>query len=354
MRYIVSGRTIDKSAASTNEMGRFETEMLSQRENVKYMLKNAVHITERVKKYYDRRASTDLTQVSLKKWKLVANEFTPYLKTTGKVLFPGCGMGEVIISIAKQKPLFEYYGIDLSKNALEIARQSAIENKVNVDFKQGDYTESFPWPFKFEYIYLLDTLHHAADPQLALNNIVHYLENKGLIYIHLYGKKRHRRRFEIIEILNILQSVTGNDNLQERFDLFAAHENKKNSFKDRIMDFSLRQMWRALLQMYLRLKHQYMKNIFSPDGTYNEFSPVWIDFYCHPRESTFDILQTKELLTQAGLELIEIQSISIDPTILPESWRPLFEKLDLWSQYRLLELYDYQGPSIKLLARRAT
>ena len=91
---------------------------------------------------------------------------------------------------------------------------------------------------------------------------------------------------------------------------------------------------------------------------FGRFSPnllgAWIDFYCHPNERTFDVLQTKELLTQAGLELIDILSIPENPTLLPESWRPLFKKLDIWSQYRLLELYSCKGQSIKLLARKTT
>ena len=318
------------------------------------MVKDTASITERVEKFYDKRASVDHAQMSWKKWELVANQYASYLETPGKVLFPGCGMGEVIINLAKQKPSFEYYGIDLSKKTIEIAQQFAIEHNVRVDFKQGDYTETLPWPFKFQYIYLLDTLHHAVDSQSALNNIVHHLESKGLIYIHLYGKKCHQRRFEIIEILNILQSVTGNGDERERFDLFVAHEKRKISLKNRIIDVSLKQMWRALYQVYIRLQHRYTKNILSPSGTYNEFTPAWIDFYCHPNERTFDVLQTKELLTQAGLELIDILSIPKNPTLLPESWRPLFKKLDIWSQYRLLELYSCKGQSIKLLGRKTT
>jgi len=38
IRHIVGGRAIQKSAASTSEMGRFETEILSQRENVKSLM----------------------------------------------------------------------------------------------------------------------------------------------------------------------------------------------------------------------------------------------------------------------------------------------------------------------------
>ena len=62
------------------------------------MVKGTANITERVEKFYDKRASVNHAQVSWKKWELVANQYASYLETPGKVLFPGCGMGEVIIN----------------------------------------------------------------------------------------------------------------------------------------------------------------------------------------------------------------------------------------------------------------
>ena len=92
------------------------------------MVKDATSITEQVEKFYDKQASVDHAQVSWKKWELAASQYASYLKTPGKVLFPGCGRGEVIINLAKQKPSFEYYGIDLSKkkyrNCAKISKKS--------------------------------------------------------------------------------------------------------------------------------------------------------------------------------------------------------------------------------------
>ena len=56
MRHVVGGRAIDKSAASTSEMGRFETGIISQRENVKFLMSlpgkfvDKVHTYKKLKK----------------------------------------------------------------------------------------------------------------------------------------------------------------------------------------------------------------------------------------------------------------------------------------------------------------
>ena len=80
--------------------------------------------------------------------------------------------------------------------------------------------QPLPWPDQFDAILLEGTLHHAADPKLALKNLVSNLKDEGLIYINLYGKKYHHRRFEIIEMLDLLQQ--GHRDIDMRFKLFQA------------------------------------------------------------------------------------------------------------------------------------
>ncbi len=48
MRHVVDGRAIVKNAVSTNEMGRFETEILSQRENVKSLMSLPEKLVDKV------------------------------------------------------------------------------------------------------------------------------------------------------------------------------------------------------------------------------------------------------------------------------------------------------------------
>jgi release factor glutamine methyltransferase len=57
------------------------------------------------------------------------------------VLDLGTGSGAVAIALAHQRPDAHVVATDLSTNAIEIARQNALSNDVNVDFLQSDWYE---------------------------------------------------------------------------------------------------------------------------------------------------------------------------------------------------------------------
>lgn len=211
-------------------------------------------ITESVKNFYESNPYPGLED------KLIFDKnmkLSKIFNKPGKILFPGCGTGHGIVGMAKIRPDLEYYGVDLSKPSLSIASQLAEKNKVKINFNQGNYMNKLPWQFKFKYITLQGTLHHAADPKIALKNLAQYLDDDGLIHINLYGKKYHNRRFEIIEMLDILMGEDAN-NQDERFKLFRSFYEKRQSksIKDFIIDFSLRTIWHSYLKLCKALVHK--------------------------------------------------------------------------------------------------
>jgi len=55
-----------------------------------------------------------------------------------RVLDLGTGSGCIPIALKMERPSWEVYGVDISKEALDIARKNAVQNEVEVTFKEGD------------------------------------------------------------------------------------------------------------------------------------------------------------------------------------------------------------------------
>jgi release factor glutamine methyltransferase len=65
-----------------------------------------------------------------------------------KIVDIGTGSGCIPISIAKNLKNSELWALDISKNALEIAKKNAVLNKVSVHFIQADILKTTPKEFK--------------------------------------------------------------------------------------------------------------------------------------------------------------------------------------------------------------
>mgnify|MGYP006095757685 CR=1 FL=1 len=313
-------------------------------------------ISESVKKFYEQNPYPGLDD------KLMmdsAKKLSTYFNKPGKILFPGCGTGHGMVALAKLRPDLKCFGVDLSKPSLDIAKKLAEKHNVNISLEQGNYMDPLPWKEKFQFITLQGTLHHTAEPSKALSNLLNYLDFDGLIHINLYGKKYHRRRFEIIEILDLLQN-NDKSNIHERFELFQAMQKKlkKNrSVKNLIMDFSLRDIWHIVQPAYHLIKSSLTKSTTSVPWHYDfkECDQLWIDQYSNPNEFTYDIFDTKKLLESVDLEIFEMLSLGkINRADLPSdsNWQRLFDELSDWNKHRLMELYYPNTTSINLIAKK--
>ena len=296
-------------------------------------------MTKKVREFYEQHPYPSLgDKLNLDEIKRIYGPITD----SGKILDAGCGTGFGVVSLASLKPEFEYYGFDLSEPSLAIARQLAQKHNVQVEFKQGSYLNPLPWSFKFKYILMFGTLHHSADPARALINLTHHLDDDGMIYINLYGKKYHRRKFEIIEMLDILQQEGSDD--AERFKIYQAlmKEFDSPNFWESIIDLSPRRVVR-----FIRSAMEKIKSSITSQGRsvpyharFNTLNQLWLDSYCHPNEYVYDIWDFQNLLESANLEVVEMLSLGrIDLDDLPELWRPLIQRLPRFKQYRIMELY---------------
>ncbi|MBW2992014.1 class I SAM-dependent methyltransferase [Candidatus Woesearchaeota archaeon] len=114
-------------------------------------------------------------------------EFISKKGVKGKVLDIGCGNGRHSVYFAKKG--FEVYGIDVSKNAIEIARWNAKENKVKVNFRAGSV---FSLPYSkdsFDVIIDSGCLHHLRKPQwkMYLKNILRVLKKNAYMELHCFS-----------------------------------------------------------------------------------------------------------------------------------------------------------------------
>jgi ubiquinone/menaquinone biosynthesis C-methylase UbiE len=313
-------------------------------------------ISESVKKFYEQNPYPGLDD------KLMmdsAKKLSIYFNKPGKILFPGCGTGHGIVALAKLRPDLKCFGLDLSQPSLNIAKELAEKHKVNISLEQGNYMDPLPWKEKFQFITLQGTLHHTAEPSIALSNLLTYLDSDGLIHINLYGKKYHRRRFEIIEILDLLQN-DNKSNIHERFELFQAMEKKlkeNRNIKNLIMDYSLRDIWHIFRPYYHSIKSSLTKSTNSVPWDYNfkECNQLWIDQYSNPNEFTYDIFETKKLLESVDLEIYEMLSLGkITRADLPSDlkWQSLFDELSEWNKHRVFELYYPNTTSVNVIAKK--
>ncbi len=70
----------------------------------------------------------------------------PWIKGKKKILDLACGYGRISIPLVERG--FEVYGVDISQNLIEQAKQEASKKKVKIEFKVGKFTE-IPYPDEF-------------------------------------------------------------------------------------------------------------------------------------------------------------------------------------------------------------
>lgn len=279
-------------------------------------------------------------------------------KEGGTFLEAGCGTGHGIAGAAVVMPHLEFYGVDLSENSLNIARQVAEANNVKVDLRQANLMEALPFDFKFDYILSTGVLHHVENPEQGLATLVASLADDGYIFIHVYGETYHRRRFEIKEMLDYITG--GSDDLEERYRLFKAyqkHEKRRlrGSVLRRLYTLSLRDVRIAIRKRLSRT------NFESSDGAIeawdsewpsNHPTERWLDQFAHPNERAYNAKELHEWVGKAGLEIVEMFRIGRDNrALLPSAWKNLYEGLDSAKQHRVMELL-HPGASFFFAARK--
>jgi len=97
----------------------------------------------------------------------------------GKVLDVGCGAGNIPKAIKKYRSDLEVWGVDISKNAIEMASK----NTKGVRFKIAS-AERLPFVDRyFDAVLMFDVLEHLPKPEIALKEARRVLKENGILHI---------------------------------------------------------------------------------------------------------------------------------------------------------------------------
>ena len=103
-----------------------------------------------------------------------------------KLLEVGCGIGVDSIQLAKRG--YQVTAVDLTENALAVARQFAEQRGVSIDFRLGN-AEGLDFPdASFDAVYSFGVLHHTPDIQRSVAEVHRVLRPGGTAYVMLYHR----------------------------------------------------------------------------------------------------------------------------------------------------------------------
>jgi len=121
---------------------------------------------------------------------LTVVDFLAFLErrgVSGSVLDIGCGNARHAVAFARNG--YKAYGVDISTEALKLARKHIKLRNIPVDLKNGSVF-NLPYPDNnFDIILDSGCLHHLRKSQwrLYLNNILRVLNNSGYYYLHCFS-----------------------------------------------------------------------------------------------------------------------------------------------------------------------
>jgi len=111
-----------------------------------------------------------------------------------KILDLGCGTGRHIIYFAKSG--FDVYGVDISKEGINITKERLKKEKLQANLKIGSIYEKLPYKDSlFDAVISTNVVHHEKIKNIrkAIREIERVLKPKGLIFITV--RKRKFRKF---------------------------------------------------------------------------------------------------------------------------------------------------------------
>jgi len=259
-----------------------------------------------------------------------------------RYLEAGCGTGHFLVGTAVARKDWSCAGIDLSGPSLNVARQLAERYGVSVELEERSYLDALPWDEEsFDIISAQGTIHHCDDPIGALINLKKYLKPDGLFSVHVYGQRLDAGKFDLKEMISIFQPNLSD--YEERFAVYKAileHEKERNRIK-RWLDTSPLDVIRAVRTLFRNMRRRGSNISWSPPWTdeYHEPNSPWRDHFCHPMERAYEVPDIKELVTGAGLKVVDMTTQGReDMDFVPPSLRERFAALDEWDRWRFMEL----------------
>lgn len=242
-----------------------------------------------------------------------------------RILDAGCGTGSSTEYLINLNPQAEVIGIDLSEQALAVARdrveKSGLKAKFQqqITFKQLKVEDVVELPGEFEFINCVGVLHHLPDPIAGIKALSKKLKPGGIMHIFVYAELG---RWEIQLMQKAIALLQGN---------------KKGDYTDGVKVG--REVFANLPENNRLLKRE--KERWALE---NQRDACFADMYLHPQEIDYNIDTLFELIEASGLEFVGFSN--------PKYWdltRLLGNSLELQQRcqqltprecYRLTELLD--------------
>ncbi len=118
-----------------------------------------------------------------------------------RVLSLGCGVGALERDLASKGLCGAALGVDLSEQALEIARQKArLAGYTHLDYQRADLDQLRLEPKSFDAVFVHQALHHVRDLEGCLVQVAKALTPRGVFYADEYvGPSRHEWKRELLQ-----------------------------------------------------------------------------------------------------------------------------------------------------------
>ena len=127
-----------------------------------------------------------------------------------RVLDVGCGTGIVARRVARRVgEEGTVVGFDLNDGMLDVARATASENQLSIEWRRGDATE-LPFDYdSFDVIVSQQALQFVSDPRVALREIRRALAPGGRIAVSVWRPVRFNPGYA--ELAEVLERYVGDD-----------------------------------------------------------------------------------------------------------------------------------------------
>ncbi len=135
---------------------------------------------ELVKEYDDYFTNNPQKWAVTRRNEYAAEIITKYKPAPRKVIDIGCGNGHTVAYLQRVFVEAEFFGLDLSPVACQLAKQNT-----NNAMIFNCFIEDFNPGFKFDVITCLGTAEHFTDPKAGLRLIKDHLEPGGILYLEL-------------------------------------------------------------------------------------------------------------------------------------------------------------------------
>lgn len=308
-----------------------------------------------VRSMYERKPYPDLG-ADLKDLSLFLDQIKADIGKRESIRFldAGCGTGHCVVSIAKEYPRWECYGIDLSQPSLDIAGKLAQSHGADVMLACGSYLDTLPFEGEFDIISAFGTIHHTADPVAAMRALRRALRDDGYMLLHLYGWRIDRRKFELKEIISIFEPELSN--IERRFSIYRAVMTHQRSYwLKRLVQMPLIDIYAALRNGVRNLVRRKRNISWSPpfDARYDEPTAPWVDHFCHPCERAYEVPDIISLLRDSGFQVVKMLKQGREHLqLIPPELRHEYDELPRGAKWRLSELLAYGGGSFAMILNK--